>query len=83
MKAYLVSMDGKPPVSRMRYAWWRFVGRHLPMLLSCLMAGNVDRRRPRRGAFIAILHRKSFDEMDFHPCEEIGISIPELLVATN
>jgi hypothetical protein len=34
-------MDGKPPVSRRRYAWRRFVGRNLPMLLICLTLATL------------------------------------------
>jgi hypothetical protein len=34
-------MDGKPPVSRRRYAWRRFVGHHLPMLLICLTVATL------------------------------------------
>src|SRR5712692_11542195 len=41
MKAYLVSMDGKPPVSRTRYAWWRFVERQLPTLVIYLMVATL------------------------------------------
>jgi hypothetical protein len=36
-----VWMDGKPPVSRRRYAWRRFVGHHLPMLLICLTVATL------------------------------------------
>ena len=41
MKAYLVSMDGKPPVGRTRYAWWRFVERHLPIAVIYLMVATL------------------------------------------
>jgi regulator of protease activity HflC (stomatin/prohibitin superfamily) len=41
MKAYLVSTDGKPPVSRTRHAWWRFVERQLPMLVIYLMVATL------------------------------------------
>jgi regulator of protease activity HflC (stomatin/prohibitin superfamily) len=41
MKAYLVSTDGNPPVSRARYAWWRFVERQLPMLVIYLMVATL------------------------------------------
>jgi hypothetical protein len=37
MKAYLVSMDGKPPPSRTHYAWWRFVEHYLPIVVIYLM----------------------------------------------
>jgi prohibitin 2 len=41
MKAYLVSIDGKPPVGRTRYAWWRFVERHLPIAVIYLMVATL------------------------------------------
>ena len=41
MKAYLVSTDDNPPVSRSRYAWWRFVERQLPMLVIYLMVATL------------------------------------------
>jgi hypothetical protein len=41
MKAYLVSMDGKPPPSRTGYAWWRFVERHLPIVVIYLMVATL------------------------------------------
>jgi prohibitin 2 len=41
MKAYLVSIDGKPPVGRTRYAWWRFVERHLPIAVVYLMVATL------------------------------------------
>jgi regulator of protease activity HflC (stomatin/prohibitin superfamily) len=40
MKAYLVSMDDKPP-SRTRLAWWRFVERHLPIVVIYLMVATL------------------------------------------
>src|ERR1700731_3326101 len=33
MEAPLVWIYDKPPGSRVRYAWWRFIERHLPMLV--------------------------------------------------
>jgi regulator of protease activity HflC (stomatin/prohibitin superfamily) len=41
MKAYLVSADDKPPVSRTRHAWWRFVERQLPTLVIYLMVATL------------------------------------------
>ena len=41
MKAYLISKDGKPPVSRTHYAWWRFVERQLPMLVIYLIVATL------------------------------------------
>src|SRR6266849_4884790 len=41
MKAYLVSTDGEPPVSRTRYAWWRFVERQLPTVVIYLMVATL------------------------------------------
>src|SRR5271166_2463990 len=41
MNMYLVSIDGKPPVDRTRYAWWRFVERHLLMLVIYLMVATL------------------------------------------
>jgi prohibitin 2 len=41
VNAHLVSMYDKPPVSRKRYAWWRFVERHLPMLVMFLMVATL------------------------------------------
>jgi regulator of protease activity HflC (stomatin/prohibitin superfamily) len=41
MKAYLVSMDGKPPPSRTHYAWWRFVEHHLPIVVIYLMVATL------------------------------------------
>ena len=37
MKAYLISADNKPSPGPTRRAWWRFVERHLPMLIIYLM----------------------------------------------
>jgi regulator of protease activity HflC (stomatin/prohibitin superfamily) len=41
MEARLVSIYNKPPASRVRYAWWRFVERHLPALLIYLMVATL------------------------------------------
>jgi regulator of protease activity HflC (stomatin/prohibitin superfamily) len=41
MKAYLVSTDGKPPPSRARSAWWRFVEHRLPILVIYLMVATL------------------------------------------
>jgi regulator of protease activity HflC (stomatin/prohibitin superfamily) len=41
MKAYLVSMDGEPPPSRTRHAWWRFVERQLPTVVIYLMVATL------------------------------------------
>ena len=41
MNAHLVSTFDKPPASRARYAWWRFVEHHLPMLVIYLMAATL------------------------------------------
>src|SRR5260370_9540674 len=41
MTAYLVSKDGKPTPSRARYAWWRFVERHLPIVVIYLMVATL------------------------------------------
>ena len=43
----LVTMDGKSPVSRRRYAWWRFVGAPSADVVDLLDGSNVDRRCPR------------------------------------
>jgi regulator of protease activity HflC (stomatin/prohibitin superfamily) len=40
MKAYLVSMDDKPP-GRTRHAWWRFVEHHLPIVVIYLMVATL------------------------------------------
>jgi regulator of protease activity HflC (stomatin/prohibitin superfamily) len=37
MKPYLIPVDGSPPVSRPRHAWWRFIERRLPLLVIYLM----------------------------------------------
>jgi regulator of protease activity HflC (stomatin/prohibitin superfamily) len=37
MNARLVSIYDKPPPGRTRYAWWRFVEHHLPMVVIYLM----------------------------------------------
>ena len=37
MKPYLIPVDGAPPVSRPRHAWWRFVERRLPVAIIYLM----------------------------------------------
>jgi regulator of protease activity HflC (stomatin/prohibitin superfamily) len=37
MKPYLIPVDGSPPVSRTRHAWWRFVERRLPIAVIYLM----------------------------------------------
>ena len=41
MEARLVSIYDKPPASRARYAWWRFIERHLPMLVIYLMVATL------------------------------------------
>jgi hypothetical protein len=41
MKACLVTMDGKSPVSRGAMHSGAFVWRHLPMLLICLMVATL------------------------------------------
>jgi regulator of protease activity HflC (stomatin/prohibitin superfamily) len=41
MEAPLVSIYDKPPPSRRRYGWWRFVERHLPMLVIYLMVATL------------------------------------------
>ena len=41
MKAYLVSMDGKPSPSPTRHAWWRFVEHHLPIVVIYLMVATL------------------------------------------
>jgi regulator of protease activity HflC (stomatin/prohibitin superfamily) len=41
MSARLVSIHDKLPPSRARYAWWRFVERHLPMIVICLMMATL------------------------------------------
>ena len=37
MKAYLISADNKPSPGPTRRAWWRFVERHLPIVIIYLM----------------------------------------------
>ena len=41
MTAYLVSSNDKPPPSRARLAWWRFVERQLPMLVIYLLVATL------------------------------------------
>ena len=41
MNAHLVSIYEKPPPSRRRYAWWRFVERQLPMLVIYLLVATL------------------------------------------
>jgi regulator of protease activity HflC (stomatin/prohibitin superfamily) len=41
MEAPLVWIYGKPPGSRVRYGWWRFIERHLPMLVIYLMVATL------------------------------------------
>jgi regulator of protease activity HflC (stomatin/prohibitin superfamily) len=41
MEARLVSIYDKPPASRACYAWWRFIERHLPMLVIYLMVATL------------------------------------------
>ena len=41
MEARLVSIYDKPPRSRARYAWWRFIERHLPMLVIYLLVATL------------------------------------------
>ena len=41
MEAPLVSIYDKPPGSRARYAWWRFIERHLPMLVIYLLVATL------------------------------------------
>jgi regulator of protease activity HflC (stomatin/prohibitin superfamily) len=41
MDARLVSIYDKPPPSRARLAWWRFVERHLPMLVIYLLVATL------------------------------------------
>src|SRR6202048_2296039 len=41
MNARLVSIYDKPPPSRRRYAWWRFVERQLPMLVIYLLVATL------------------------------------------
>ena len=41
MNAHLVSIYDKPPTSRTRLAWWRFVERRLPMLVTYLLVATL------------------------------------------
>ena len=41
MNAHFVSIYEKPPPSRRRYAWWRFVERQLPMLVIYLLVATL------------------------------------------
>jgi regulator of protease activity HflC (stomatin/prohibitin superfamily) len=41
MNARLVSIYDKPPASPRRYAWWRFVEHHLPMVVIYLMVATL------------------------------------------
>jgi regulator of protease activity HflC (stomatin/prohibitin superfamily) len=41
MNARLVSVYDKPPPSRRRHAWWRFVEHHLPILVIYLMVATL------------------------------------------
>ncbi len=41
MNAPFVTMYDKPPTSRARYAWWRFVEHHLPMLVIYLLLATL------------------------------------------
>ena len=41
MNAHLVSIYDKPPPSRTRLAWWRFVERRLPMLVIYLLVATL------------------------------------------
>jgi regulator of protease activity HflC (stomatin/prohibitin superfamily) len=41
MNARLVSVYDKPPPSRRRYAWWRFVEHHLPIVVIYLMVATL------------------------------------------
>ena len=41
MEARLVSIYDKPPPSRARYAWWRFVEHHLPVLVIYLLVATL------------------------------------------
>jgi regulator of protease activity HflC (stomatin/prohibitin superfamily) len=41
MNAHLVSIYDKPPTSRTRLAWWRFVERRLPMLVIYLLVATL------------------------------------------
>ena len=41
MNAHLVTIYDKPPTSRTRLAWWRFVERRLPMLVIYLLVATL------------------------------------------
>ena len=41
MKAHLISTFDKPPASRARYRWWRFIEHQLPMLVIYLMVATL------------------------------------------
>jgi regulator of protease activity HflC (stomatin/prohibitin superfamily) len=41
MNAHLISIYDKPPEGRARYAWWRFVERHLPTVVIYLMVATL------------------------------------------
>ena len=41
MNAHLVSIYDKPPTSRTRLAWWRFVEHQLPMLVIYLLVATL------------------------------------------
>jgi regulator of protease activity HflC (stomatin/prohibitin superfamily) len=41
MDARLLSIYDKPPVSRGRYAWWRFIERYLPVLVIYLLVATL------------------------------------------
>ena len=41
MDAQVVSLRDTPPVKRRRGIWWRFVERHLPMVVTYLMVGTL------------------------------------------
>src|SRR5260370_12300713 len=41
MNEHLISIYSKPPGSRRRYAWWRFVERHLPIVVIYLMVATL------------------------------------------
>src|ERR1700726_142516 len=41
MNAHLVTIYDKPPTSRTRLAWWRFVERQLPMLVIYLLVATL------------------------------------------
>src|SRR5271165_5630560 len=41
MNAPVVSIYDRPPPSRTRYAWWRFVEHRLPVLVICLLVATL------------------------------------------